>query len=152
MVQAKNMSRVEITRAMSQNIKQEASTWCWISAGSALQATSIQHWQRLLASKMLVGNMWYKYRILNSSPGGLMPITLPLGHGGSPQNWISHVDGEEAFFVSFKPPRPGTEPRILAWKAAVLTTTLGPPPQMITNMYSFDPDIAQSILTRLTHT
>ena len=36
-------------------------------------------------------------------------------------------------FVSFKPPRPGTEPRTLAWKAAVLTTTLGPPPpgQMI---------------------
>ena len=26
-------------------------------------------------------------------------------------------------FVSFKPPRPGTEPRTLAWKAAVLTTT-----------------------------
>ena len=33
-------------------------------------------------------------------------------------------------FVSFKPPRPGTEPRTLAWKAAVLTTTLGPPPIM----------------------
>ena len=31
-------------------------------------------------------------------------------------------------FVSCKPPRPGTEPRTLAWKAAVLTTTLGPPP------------------------
>ena len=31
-------------------------------------------------------------------------------------------------FVSFKPPRPGTEPRTLAWKAAVLTTALGPPP------------------------
>ena len=31
-------------------------------------------------------------------------------------------------FVSFKPPRPGAEPRTLAWKAAVLTTTLGPPP------------------------
>ena len=31
-------------------------------------------------------------------------------------------------FVSFKPPRLGTEPRTLAWKAAVLTTTLGPPP------------------------
>ena len=30
--------------------------------------------------------------------------------------------------VSFKPPRPGTEPRALAWRAAVLTTTLGPPP------------------------
>ena len=32
-------------------------------------------------------------------------------------------------FVSFKPrPRPGTETRILAWKAAELTTTVGPPP------------------------
>ena len=31
-------------------------------------------------------------------------------------------------FDSFKPPRPGTEPRTLAWKAAVLATTLGPPP------------------------
>ena len=36
-------------------------------------------------------------------------------------------------FVSFKPPRPGTEPRTLAWKAAVLTTTLGPPPWLITH-------------------
>ena len=35
-------------------------------------------------------------------------------------------------FVSFKPPRPGTEPRTLAWKAAVLTTTLGPPPYIYT--------------------
>ena len=35
-------------------------------------------------------------------------------------------------FVSFKPPRPGTEPRTLAWKAAVLTTTLGPPPRQST--------------------
>ena len=34
-------------------------------------------------------------------------------------------------FVSFKPPRPGTEPRTLAWKAAVLTTTLGPPPYKV---------------------
>ena len=36
-------------------------------------------------------------------------------------------------FVSFKPPRPGTEPRTLAWKAAVLTTTLGPPPIFFPN-------------------
>ena len=50
-----------------------------------------------------------------------LPLTLPLGHGGSPQYWLSHVDGEETFFVSFKSPRPGTEPR-------ALTTTLGPPP------------------------
>ena len=34
-------------------------------------------------------------------------------------------------FVFFKPQRPGTEPRPLAWKAAVLTTTLGPPPSTI---------------------
>ena len=34
-------------------------------------------------------------------------------------------------FVSFKPPRQGNEPRTLAWKAAVLTTTLGPPPTML---------------------
>ena len=33
-------------------------------------------------------------------------------------------------FVSFKPLRPGTEPRSLAWKTAVLTTTLGPPPDV----------------------
>ena len=31
-------------------------------------------------------------------------------------------------FVYFKPPRPGTEPRTLAWNAAVLTTTPGPSP------------------------
>ena len=34
-------------------------------------------------------------------------------------------------FVSFKLPRPGTEPQTLAWKAAVLATTLGPPPYYI---------------------
>ena len=36
-------------------------------------------------------------------------------------------------FVSFKPPRPGTEPRT-AWKAAVLTTTLGAPPIYVTSV------------------
>ena len=70
-----------------------------------------------------------RHRIRNSSPGGLRPSTLPLGHRGPPQYWLSHVDGEETCFVSFKPPRPGTEPRSLSWKAAVLTTTLGPPPK-----------------------
>ena len=38
-------------------------------------------------------------------------------------------------FVSFKPPTPGTELRTLAWKAAVLTTTLGPPPGGGDNWY-----------------
>ena len=41
-------------------------------------------------------------------------------------------------FVSFKPPSPGTEPRTLAWKAAVLTTTLGPPPSLLTRLTKFD--------------
>ena len=44
-------------------------------------------------------------------------------------------------FVYFKPPRPGTEPRTLAWKAAVLTTTLGPPPycSVVTSKVSYRP-------------
>ena len=46
--------------------------------------------------------------------------------------------------VSFKPPRPGTEPRTLAWKAAVLTTTLGPPPH-IKNKSSVSQSVRQSV-------
>ena len=52
-------------------------------------------------------------------------------------------------FVSFKPPRPGTEPRTLAWKAAVLTTTLGPPPlnfMYVRNFMEFWALIDQSTL------
>ena len=30
-----------------------------------------------------------RHRIRNSSPGGLRPSTLPLGHGGSPQYWLA---------------------------------------------------------------
>ena len=36
-------------------------------------------------------------------------------------------------FCFFQTPRPGTEPRTLAWKAAVLATTLGPPPSLSTS-------------------
>ena len=36
-----------------------------------------------------------RHRIRNSSPDGLTPSTLPLGHGGSPQYLVLHVDGEE---------------------------------------------------------
>ena len=85
------------------------------------------NWARR-TSEMIEMTLSSRHRVRNSSPGGLRPSTLPLGHGGSPQYWLSHVDGEETFFVSFKSPRPGTEPRTLAWKAAVLTATLGPPP------------------------
>ena len=41
-------------------------------------------------------------------------------------------------FVSLKPPRPGTEPRTLAWKATVLTTTLGPPPKRLIGLQFFN--------------
>ena len=40
-------------------------------------------------------------------------------------------------FVSFKPQTPGIEPGTLAWKAAVLTTTLGPPPNRLHTFYGW---------------
>ena len=49
--------------------------------------------------------------------------------------------GGRNIFVSFKPPRPGTEPRTLAWKAVVLTTTLGPPRGWKWNEWGFMPPI-----------
>ena len=98
---------------------------------------------------MIAMTLSSRHRIRNSSPGGLRPSTLPLGHGGSPQYWLSHVDGEETFFVSFKPPRLGTEPRTLAWKAAVLTTTLGPPSRMSLNIRSNTNSLAESTSSKL---
>ena len=59
-------------------------------------------------------------------PCGLRSSTLSLGHGGSPQYWVLRLSGEETFFF-FKPPRPGNEPRTLAWKAEVLPS--GPRPE-----------------------
>ena len=38
-----------------------------------------------------------RHRIRNSSHGSLRPSTLLLGHGGSPQYRLSHVDGGETF-------------------------------------------------------
>ena len=55
----------------------------------------------------------------------------------APHNTNFHTWMGKKHFVSFKPPRPGTEPRTLAWKAAVLTTTLGPPPRVAKNISSF---------------
>ena len=69
-----------------------------------------------------------RHRIRNSSPGGLRPSTQPLGHGGSPQYTSLTRGWGRNIFVSYKLPRLGTEPQTLAWKAAVLTTTLGPLP------------------------
>ena len=76
---------------------------------------------------MIEMTLFSRHRMQNSSPGGLRPSRLPLGlqapHNTVFQPWM----GKKLFF-SFKPPRLGTEPRTLAWKAAVLTSTLGPPP------------------------
>ena len=47
----------------------------------------------------------------------------------APHNTDFHRWMGKKHFVSFKTPRPGTEPWALAWKAAVLITTLGPPPR-----------------------
>ena len=47
----------------------------------------------------------------------------------APHNTDFHTwMGKKHFLFLSRPPGPGTEPRTLAWKAAVLTTTLGPPP------------------------
>ena len=51
-----------------------------------------------------------RHRIRNWSPGGLgRALYLSVTEAAHP-----HVDGEETFFVSFKPPRPAIEPRTLA--------------------------------------
>ena len=50
-----------------------------------------------------------RHRIRNSSPGGLRSSTLPLGHGGSPQYWLSHVDGEESYFCFFQTAETGNQ-------------------------------------------
>ena len=49
----------------------------------------------------------------------------------APRNTDFHTWMGKKHFCFFKPPSPGTEPRTLAWKAAVLTTTLGPPPRRL---------------------
>ena len=45
-----------------------------------------------------------RHRIRNSSPGGLRPSTLPLGHGGSSQYWIftSERGRNICFFLTAK--------------------------------------------------
>ena len=75
-----------------------------------------------------------RYRIRNSSPGGLRPSTLPLSHGGSsaPHNtyeWSLRVSGKESF-VSLKPEcQSGGRTRDLTtFQADRFKTTASPPP------------------------
>ena len=41
-----------------------------------------------------------RHMIRNSGPRGLVTSTLPLGHGGSPQYWITASEREETFVSS----------------------------------------------------
>ena len=65
-----------------------------------------------------------RHHIQNLSPGGLMPSTLPLGHGGSPQYWFFY----KWAFVSLKPEcQSGGRTRHLQHsKQTALTTAPGP--------------------------
>ena len=74
----------------------------------------------------------FRHKIRNAKPEGLRPSTLPLGHGDFPQYFYEWM-GRKHFW----PPRPGNEPRTLAWKAAVLATTLGAPPDMYWHQCSY---------------
>ena len=58
----------------------------------------------------------FRHRIRNSSPGGLRPSTLPLGHESSPQYFYEFTSGWGInIFVFLKLPRLGNESRTLAW-------------------------------------
>ena len=59
-----------------------------------------------------------RHRIRISSPGDLRPSNLPLGHGGSPQYWLSHVDGEETFL--FLSNRRDREPNPELWRGSIV--------------------------------
>ena len=54
-----------------------------------------------------------RHRIRNSSPGGLRPSTLPLGHGGSPHYWLAHVGKNHFLFLSNRRDR---EPSPELWR------------------------------------
>ena len=61
-----------------------------------------------------------RHRTRNSSPGGLRPSTLPLGHRGSPQYWIftSEGEGNILFLWNLKlEARAGFEPRSPTFQA-----------------------------------
>ena len=44
--------------------------------------------------EMIEMTLSFRHRIRNSSPGGLRPSTLPLGHGGSPEGRHNKVAGK----------------------------------------------------------
>ena len=45
---------------------------------------------------------WVRHRIWNTSPGGLRPSTLPLGHGCSPQYWLFNTWMGKKHFCFFQ--------------------------------------------------
>ena len=67
-----------------------------------------------------------RHRIRNSGPEHAISRSRKL-----PTIRVLHVDGEETFLFISNRREPGSEPRTLAWKTAMLTTTLGPPPNSL---------------------
>ena len=78
--------------------------------------------------------------VLQTQDSRFKPWWSEAEHATSRSRWLPAIlsfrrGWGKNIFVSFKPPRPGTEPRALAWKAAVLTTTLGSPPIVFTRIF-----------------
>ena len=71
-----------------------------------------------------------RHRIRNSSPGGLRPSTLPLGHGSSPQYYFFMSErGRNMLFLWNLKARVGFEPAISDFpsRQVALTTAAEPP-------------------------
>ena len=113
-----------------------------VRSGRAATFNDCIHMHLVPYLKGQICEWWYdkitlpsRYRIRNSSPGGLRPSTLPLSHGGSsaPHNtyeWSLRVNGKESF-VSLKPEcQSGGRTRDLPTFQAhrFITTASAPPP------------------------
>ena len=90
-------------------------------------------WAKLGQENLLRLVRWLRWHCLQTQDSKFEPWRSEAEHATSRSRRLPTIltftrGWGRNIFVSFKPPRPGTEPRTLAWKAAVLTTTLGPPP------------------------
>ena len=111
--------------------------WAFLTSDNIHRSSPSRH-ETLNQCWLNVGPVWgwwdeWDETVLQTQDSKLEPWRSEVEHATSRSRRLptilSFTRGWEInIFVSFKPPRPGTEPRTLAWKAAVLTTTLGPPP------------------------
>ena len=71
---------------------------------------------------------WLRWHCLPDT-GFEIRYTLPLGHGGSPQYWLSHVNGEETFSCFFQTAAIKNRPPNSGVKGSGANHSLGPPPR-----------------------